>query len=198
MVGKVTLEDRYYFPTGSVKVPPEGRYYFPTGSVILPHGVVNRWTLPHRAYFSWKHCCQAVSVPPTAASHGTLPPVEGLTFPHRVGIVCLQGRYSKLIAVYLVSFPSWLHTGFPTGSVFSGRSHVPRTSCRRSSQKFTKESSQISLIWGMRLALGACYCGGVVQSGGAKAKADAAKERRLRNVKWLPSRTGGTISPAGI
>ena len=49
MVGKVTPEDRYYFPTGSVKVAPEGRYYFPTGSVILPHGVVNRWTLPHPA-----------------------------------------------------------------------------------------------------------------------------------------------------
>ena len=136
MVGKVTPEDRYYFPTGSVKVPPEGRYYFPTGSVILPHGVVNRWTLPHRAYFSWEHCCQAVCVPPTAASHGTLLPVEGLTFPHRVGIVCLQGRYSKLIAVYLVSLPSWLHTGFPIGSVFPGRSHVPRTSQARSSKKF--------------------------------------------------------------
>jgi hypothetical protein len=68
---------------------------------------------PHRAYFSWKHCCQAVSVPPTAALHGTLSPVEGLTFPHSVGIVSPQGRYSELVAVYLVSFPSWLHAGFP-------------------------------------------------------------------------------------
>ena len=33
-----------------------------------------------------------------------LRPVEGLTFPHRVGIVSPQGRYSELVSVYLVSF----------------------------------------------------------------------------------------------
>ena len=33
-----------------------------------------------------------------------LRPVEGLTFPHRVGILSPQGRYSELVSVYLVSF----------------------------------------------------------------------------------------------
>lgn len=42
-----------------------------------------------------------------------LRPVEGLTFPHRVGIVSPQGRYSELIRVYLASFSLWLHAGFP-------------------------------------------------------------------------------------
>jgi hypothetical protein len=42
-----------------------------------------------------------------------LRPVEGLTFPHRVGIVSLQGRYSELVSFYLVSFSLWLDAGFP-------------------------------------------------------------------------------------
>jgi len=42
-----------------------------------------------------------------------LRPVEGLTFPHKVGIVSLQGRYSELVSVYLVSFSLWLDAGFP-------------------------------------------------------------------------------------
>ena len=42
-----------------------------------------------------------------------LRPVEGLTFPSRVGIVSPQGRYSELIRVYLASFSLWLHAGFP-------------------------------------------------------------------------------------
>jgi hypothetical protein len=42
-----------------------------------------------------------------------LRPVEGLTFPHRVGIVSPQDRYSELVGVYLVSFSLWLHAGFP-------------------------------------------------------------------------------------
>jgi hypothetical protein len=42
-----------------------------------------------------------------------LRPVEGLTFPHRVGIVSPQGRYSDLVSVYLVGFSLWLHAGFP-------------------------------------------------------------------------------------
>jgi hypothetical protein len=44
-----------------------------------------------------------------------LRPVEGLTFPHRVGIVSPQGRYSDLVSVYLVGFSLWLHAGFPHG-----------------------------------------------------------------------------------
>jgi hypothetical protein len=42
-----------------------------------------------------------------------LRPVEGLTFPHRVGIVSPQGRYSDLVSVYLVGFSLWFHAGFP-------------------------------------------------------------------------------------
>ncbi len=40
-------------------------------------------------------------------------PVEGLTFPHTVGIVPPQGRYSELVSVYLLTFSSWSHAGFP-------------------------------------------------------------------------------------
>ena len=42
-----------------------------------------------------------------------LRPAEGLTFPHRVGIVSPQGRYSDLVSVYLVGFSLWLRAGFP-------------------------------------------------------------------------------------
>jgi hypothetical protein len=42
-----------------------------------------------------------------------LRPVEGLTFPHRVGIVSPQGRYSELVGVCLVRFSLWLHARFP-------------------------------------------------------------------------------------